>query len=103
MDPLMIVFCLFFIGCLVWYFKPGQKEKKISVLYGYPPGSRTWLTIYHLRSTDEWVFEWDDIFDSGRPYSWGDVSQDLMYKDKDSGATKEEFAKARKMLRKRYD
>lgn len=68
MDPIDIVFSLFFIGALVWYFVPAKKEKKVSVLYGYPAGRTTWLTIYHRRSTDEWIFEWDDLFDDGRCY-----------------------------------
>lgn len=102
MDPLMIVFCLFFIGCLVWYFAPPKKEKKVSILYGYPAGRTTWLTVYHRRSTDEWIFEWDDLFDEGRPKSWGDVRQCQMYPDHDKGATQEEIAKAREMIRKRF-
>lgn len=103
METLLVVICFMGAGLLIYMLPLPKKEKKISVLYGYPAGRTTWLTIYHRRSTDEWIFEWDDLFDSGRPKSWGDVSQDLMYKDKKSGATKEEFAKARKMLQKRYD
>lgn len=102
MDPIDIVFSLFFIGALVWYFVPAKKEKKVSVLYGYPAGRTTWLTIYHCRSTDEWIFEWDDLFDDGRPKSWGDVRQCQMYNDKDKGATREEIAEARSMLRERF-
>lgn len=101
MDPLVIVSLLLFIGWLVYSTSSAEKEKKVSVLYGYPSGRTTWLTIYHRRSTNEWIFEWDDLFDSGRPKSWGDVRQCLMYENKKSGATQEEFNKAWELLRKR--
>lgn len=102
MDPLIIVFLLFFIGCLVWHFDRAKKEKKVSVLYGYPAGRTTWLTIYHRRSTDEWIFEWDDLFDEGRPKSWGDINQCQMYADDEEGASSNEIAKAREMVRERF-
>ncbi|KAA5949709.1 hypothetical protein F3I56_17680, partial [Pantoea sp. VH_25] len=42
------------------------RDEKVSVMYGYPRYKKTWLTIYHYRATDRWVFEWDDLFDAGR-------------------------------------
>lgn len=75
------------------------KEKKVSVMYGYPKGKRVWLNIYHFRKTDEWEFEWDDLFDAGKPKSWGEGN--FMYVDKKSGATPEEHAYAKKLLKNR--
>lgn len=76
-----------------------EEEGRVSVMYGYPKYRRTWLTIYHYRESDRWVFEWDDLFDSGRPKSWGPFSDFRMNDDKESGATAEEFKKARKLLK----
>lgn len=74
-----------------------KKENKISVMYGYPRYKRTWLTIYHYRDTDKWLFEWDDLFDDGRPKSWGSISDFLMYRDKN--VTDEEYNKALRILK----
>ncbi len=74
------------------------KEKKVSVMYGYPNGSNTWLTIYHHRKSDKWEFEWDDLFDSGRPKSWG--AGDFMFKDKKSGASDDEHSHAKSLLKR---
>ena len=75
------------------------KKKKVSVMYGYPKGESVWLTIYHHRKKNKWIFEWDDLFDDGKPKSWGDG--DFMYVDKKSGATPEEHAYAKKLLKNR--
>lgn len=99
MGTYLVILVVVLAAALIYYHPLG---KKVSVLYGYPPGSRTWLTIYHRRSTDEWIFEWDDLFDSGRPKSWGDVRQCLMYPNKDGKVTDEEISKARAMLRERF-
>ena len=99
---LLIALILFFVLLgFVFYKQAFGKGKKVSVLYGYPAYRKTWLTVYHYRKTDKWEFEWDDLFDSGRPSSWGPKSQCLMYEDKKSGATKEEFHKAWAMLNAR--
>ncbi len=86
---------------LKWLLSVFTPDKKIQVLYGYPANRKTWLTIYHRRKQDVWEFEWDDLFDSGRPKSWGDISECLMFEDKNKGATREEFTKAWQLLRKR--
>lgn len=86
---------------LKWLINLFTPDEKIEVLYGYPAGRRTWLTIYHRRKSDTWEFEWDDLFDSGRPKSWGDVSECLMFEDRKHGATREEFNAAWQMLRNR--
>lgn len=84
-----------------WLFDRFTPDKKIEVLYGYPAYRKTWLTIYHRRKSDRWEFEWDDLFDSGRPKSWGDISECLMFEDKRSGATAEEFNRSWELLRNR--
>lgn len=84
-----------------WLFDIFTPDKKVEILYGYPAHRKTWLTIYHRRKSDVWEFEWDDLFDSGRPKSWGDVSRCLMFEDERNGATSEEFKKAWQLLRNR--
>lgn len=76
------------------------RDKKISVMYGYPAGYKTWLTVYHYRATDRWIFEWDDLFDEGRPESMSPVSRCFMYRDKDEGATMAEFVEAEIRLKR---
>ncbi len=82
-------------GC--WLY-PAEKHKdrdqKVEVLYGYPANSTTWLTIYHYRKSGRWVFEWDDLFAEKRPKSWGDISECMMFEERKSGATREEFNEA---------
>lgn len=94
---------ILFLGLASIYFilKELSKDEKVEVLYGYPAYRKTWLTIYHYRRSDKWVFEWDDLFDGGRPKSWGDISLCLMYEDKKSGATREEYAEAWRQLNAR--
>jgi hypothetical protein len=75
-------------------------NRPISVMYGYPRGKKTWLTVYHKRRSDEWIFEWDDLFDSGRPKDW-DIRERFMNKDWESGATPQEHQEAEKMLKAR--
>lgn len=77
------------------------KDKKVEVLYGYPAYRKTFLTIYHYRKSDRWVFEWDDRFDYGRPKSFGDISLCLMRANGDGESTKEEIDRAWAILRKR--
>lgn len=102
MGTFWVILVVVLAAALIYYYPSEKKEKEISVLYGYPAGRTTWLTVYHRRSTDEWIFEWDDLFDEGRPKSWGDIRQCQMYPDHDKGATQEEIAKAREMIRKRF-
>ncbi|EPJ4168887.1 hypothetical protein R2538_003734 [Citrobacter freundii] len=66
---------------LKWLFSIFTPDEKVQVLYGYPANRKTWLTIYHRRKSDTWEFEWDDLFDNGRPKSWGDISNCLMFED----------------------
>lgn len=49
------------------------KDPWVKVGYGYPAKSHTWLTVYHRRKADKWVYEWDDLFADSRPkrYTWG--------------------------------
>lgn len=91
---LLVLICLYASG-------ERLRDKKVSVMYGYPAGETTWLTIYHYRSANRWVLEWDDLFDEGRPKSMRPISQCLMFRDKKSGATVEEFVEAELLLRKR--
>lgn len=91
-----------FAGIVVWVIiKESGREEKVEVLYGYPAYRKTWLTIYHDRRKDKWIFEWDDLFDSGRPADWGPISQCMMFEDKKSGATKDEYLHAWRMLKHR--
>lgn len=86
---------------LLQIIKPNLvSNRKVSVMYGYPKGRNTWLTIYHKRRTDDWVFEWDDLFDSGRPRDWGNMER-VMNKDKKSGATEQEHEEAKRRLKSR--
>ncbi|MGM7454167.1 hypothetical protein [Escherichia albertii] len=79
----------------VCHFKKHKdRDQKVEVLYGYPANSTTWLTIYHYRKSGRWVFEWDDLFADKRPKSWGDISECLMFEERKSGATREEFNEA---------
>ena len=89
-----------FVGLAI-AIKEACKDNKVEVLYGYPAYRKTWLTIYHHRKSDRWVFEWDDLFDSGRPQSWGDISACLMRSSSSEKATKDEINRAWAMLRKR--
>lgn len=98
---LAVIIVFLFAGLCIWYAGLPEKLKKVSVLYGYPPNKKTWLTIYHCRATDRWIFEWDDLFDSGRPKSMYPLHLNLMRPDKKSGATPEEHAKAMAMLKAR--
>ena len=98
---LAVLFIFLFAGFCCWVAGEPLRDEKVSVMYGYPCYRTTWLTVYHYRATDRWEYEWDDLFDSGRPKSWGDISLFLMNKDKKSGATQEEFDEALKRLRAR--
>lgn len=101
-EVLAVIIVFIFAGLLIWIFhEEYEKGNKVSVLYGYPANKKTWLTIYHCRTTDRWIFEWDDLFDSGRPKSMYPLHLNLMYPDKKSGATPEEHAKAMAMLNAR--
>lgn len=95
LTGLLIIAALF-----IWRWA-GERDKKISVLYGYPKYSKKWLNIYYRRGKDEWIFEWDDLFDSGRPASWGHISECLMFFNKDSGANEDEAITAWALLQKR--
>ena len=90
----MLVICLATCG-------ESLRDKKISVMYGYPAGCKTWLTVYYYRATDRWIFEWDDLFDEGRPESMNPASRCFMYRDKKSGATMAEFVEAEIRLKRR--
>jgi hypothetical protein len=100
-DFQLPIFLLVVGGLVVFLISLKRKDEKVAVLYGYPAYRKTWLTIYHYRDSDRWIFEWDDLFDSGRPKSWGDIRQCLMYEDARHGATSEEFKQAWAMLRRR--
>lgn len=87
------------LGYIVCMVIAEKRPKKTLIMYGYPPYGKVWLSIYHRRKTDEWIFEWDDLFDEGRPKSWGHISEDFMFSE--NGATQEEVDTARKKLKKR--
>lgn len=89
------------MALLRWLVNLLTPDKKIGALYGYPAGRKTWLTIYHRRKSDTWEFEWDNLFDSGRPKSWGDVSECLMFEYRNRGVTREEINTAWQKLRNR--
>ena len=101
LKELIVIIVILSVIVFLLYSIFHKKDKKVSVLYGYPAYKKTWLTVYHYRGSDKWIFEWDDLFDSGRPKSWGDLSECLMFKNKRSGATEEEFNKAWNMLKDR--
>ncbi|KAA6046328.1 hypothetical protein F3I27_20020 [Pantoea sp. Bo_2] len=100
-NMLAVLFLLLVAWICIATAREPLHDEKVSVMYGYPLYKKTWLTIYHYRATDRWVFEWDDLFDAGRPKSWGNISECLMCTDKKSGATDEEFKEAWKRLKKR--
>lgn len=52
-------------------------HKNVSVAYGYPPGRRTWLTIYRCKRCGRYHREWDDLFAEPRPPDW-DIRKDTM-------------------------
>ncbi|HEY3987424.1 hypothetical protein [Cedecea sp.] len=103
MSILALVFMLvaIFIAILIAIHKEPWKEKPIEILYGYPAYSNTWLTVKYCRQTARYEFDWDEVFDSGRPISWGDVSQCLMLEYKSGGASQDEIDGAWKLLKKR--
>lgn len=83
----------------IW--KEATKDKPVSVIYGYPAYGKTWLTVYHYRRSDRWVFEWDDLFDQGREHPFTPLSKCFLYEDGDSGATQEEFLEAWRLCHNR--
>lgn len=95
------ILIMFFILAARGIYKEYLKDEKVEVLYGYPAYHKTWLTVYHYRRTDRWVFEWDDLFDEGRTKVFSPFSQHFLYEDKKSGATQEEFQEAWRRCRDR--
>lgn len=98
-DICLIVGLLVLASYFIW--KEVTKEEPISVLYGYPAYNRTWLTVYHYRRSDRWVFEWDDLFDEGRGHPFTPLSKCFLYEDDESGATPEELLEAWRLCRNR--
>lgn len=96
MGVVCVIVVFFVAGVLLMNCKT-RKEVKTTIMYGYPRYRKTWLTIYHYRESDKWVFEWDDLFDEGRPKSWGDISEFLMYKGKN--VHDDEYKKALELLK----
>lgn len=97
-----IVFGILFIIWLCFYVhEQSPNNQKVSVYYGYPKWSDTWLTVYHDRRTNEWTFIWDDLFAESRGEEFSDKSISYMYPDYDEGATQEEFIEAEHRLRER--
>lgn len=76
------------------------KDKKITVIYGYPAYSKVWLTVYHYRKKDLWVFEKDDLFADERPSDW-DLNKHYLYAKRGAEATEEEIEKGFELCRKR--
>lgn len=74
-----------------------NKEKRIEVGYGYFPYRNTWCTVYLMRSTGQFYFEWDDLFDEGRRVNFPKepLSSNLFFKSK--GATMDEYNRAFKL------
>lgn len=98
LDTLLLVGVSMF--AIYAIYRGVTREERVEVLYGYPAHCRTWLTVYHYRKSDRWIFEWDDLFDEGRPKSWP-INQHFLYEDRKSGATREEFEEAWKLCQKR--
>ncbi|EGO8042873.1 hypothetical protein FEK96_20045 [Escherichia coli] len=92
--PIIILAGASLVAGFILLKKHKDRDQKVEVLYGYPANSTTWLTIYHYRKSGRWVFEWDDLFAEKRPKSWGDISECMMFEERKSGATQEEFNEA---------
>lgn len=92
--PIIILAGASLVAGFILLKKHKDRDQKVEVLYGYPANSTTWLTIYHYRKSGRWVFEWDDLFAEKRSKSWGDISECMMFEERKSGATREEFNEA---------
>ncbi|EJD1075735.1 hypothetical protein M1J64_004065 [Salmonella enterica] len=92
--PIIILAGASLVAGFILLKKHKDRDQKVEVLYGYPANSTTWLTIYHYRKSGRWVFELDDLFAEKRPKSWGDISECMMFEERKSGATREEFNEA---------
>ncbi|HAI4470730.1 TPA: hypothetical protein J6N65_000251 [Escherichia coli] len=99
--PIIILAGALMVAGFILLKKHKDRDQKVEVLYGYPANSTTWLTIYHYRKSGRWVFEWDDLFAEKRPKSWGDISECMMFEERKSGATREEFNEAWRRLSER--
>ncbi|EPV6166418.1 hypothetical protein ACV8ED_002830 [Escherichia coli] len=99
--PIIILAGASLVAGFILLKKHKDRDQKVEVLYGYPANSTTWLTIYHYRKSGRWVFEWDDLFAEKRPKSWGDISECMMFEERKSGATREEFNEAWRRLSER--
>ncbi len=99
--PIIILAGASLVAGFILLKKHKDRDQKVEVLYGYPANSTTWLTIYHYRKSGRWVFEWDDLFAEKRPKSWGDISECMMFEERKSGATREEFNEAWRLLSER--
>lgn len=100
-----IIISVIFLGLIIFAIIDDAKESdknEIPVLYGYPSNSNTWLTLYYNRKTNGWIFEWDDLFDSGRGKEFGDIKKSYMYPNRKDGATEEEIEDARRILSETY-
>lgn len=99
--PIIILAGASLVAGFILLKKHKDRDQKVEVLYGYPANCTTWLTIYHYRKSGRWVFEWDDLFAEKRPKSWGDISECMMFEERKSGATREEFNEAWRRLSER--
>lgn len=84
MDKINVLFpILLFIVWVVWRENSSARKKKnkIMVLYGYPKYCKIWLTIYHDRITGRYIFEWDDLFDDGRPDTLYPLTECYMFQE----------------------
>lgn len=100
-----IILSIMFLGLMILAIindTEDSDKNEIPVLYGYPSNSNTWLTLYYNRKTKDWIFEWDDLFDSGRGKEFGDIKKSYMYPDRKGGATEEEIERARHVLSETY-
>lgn len=103
MDAFLIVIGLCFLGLFAWmYLRELGESKRTVVIYGYPSHRKTWLTVYINRSTGVWEFEWDDLFDSGRPASMYPLHLNMMVREHTGNATDEEYQTAMELVEGRY-
>ena len=89
------------VGLIVFYLHLQKKQNKVLVMYGYPKNKTTWLTLYHDRSKDKWIYEWDDLFAPDRPKDWYPLSMHCMYFEEEGAASIDEYRTAMRLLEER--
>lgn len=99
-DTTTILIALLILIAIVIAIREWLKDKKVTVIYGYPAYSKVWLTVYHYRKKDMWLFERDDLFADERPSDW-DINKHYLYGKRGAEATDEEIKKGFELCKER--